>query len=298
MKPTFTSYLYDRKYSRHTIRVYLLKADRFKVWAKDNHISPKKITYKKLLEYIKHLRSKNYQPQSINGELNAIRQYFNYLISENYRGDNPATDLIVKGTPKKVLHNLLSTEELEDLYYSYETYHKNIHVHASLSRDKVLLGFIVFQGITAEELYKLKLEHLQLQKGKLYIPSTKKSNSRELKLHASQIIALQDYTENVRSLIIHYSRTTQDEEQFFYSSKSQINGMVTRISKKIKKYNAKAKNHNHLRASIIVNWLKLYDDLRQVQYLAGHKNITSTEAYVQNDLEELHKVVNTLHPLS
>ncbi len=297
MKNTFASYLYTRKYSEHTIKVYLLKCDRFKVWARAKRISPKKIDYKKLLEYIKYLHQKNYKPQSINGELNAIRRYFDYLISEDHRGDNPAVDVTVRGERKKVLHNLLNSEELEDLYYSYQTDHKNSLVHASLCREKVMLGFMVFQGVTAEELYQLEDDHIQLHKGKIYVPSTKKSNSRELPLKAWQMMELQNYIQNIRSEILHYSRTTQNEEQFFYGSKSQIRGIISRIRMRIKKYNAKAGSHNHIRASVIVNWMKQYDDLRKVQYLAGHKHISSTEMYQQNDLEELHKVVNTFHPL-
>ncbi|GAA4277918.1 tyrosine-type recombinase/integrase [Aquimarina mytili] len=298
MKTTFVSYLYTKKYSESTIRVYLTKNDRFIAWARSQGINPKKVNYRKLLQYIKYLHSKKYQPQSINGELMAIRQYFEYLISENRRGDNPAEGLHIKGSRKKVLHNLLNSEELEDLYYSYQTDHKNSLVHASLCREKVMLGFMVFQGITAEELYQLKEEHVQLQKGKIYIPSTKKSNSRELVFKAWQMMELQNYIQNIREQILNYSRTTQDEEQFFYGSKSQINGIITRISRRIKKYNTRARNHNHIRASVIVGWMKQYDDLRQVQYLAGHKHITSTEMYQQNDLEQLHKVINTLHPIS
>ena len=297
MKTTFASYLYDRKYSEHTIRIYLFKADRFKTWARSKHTSPKKIDYKKLLQYIKYLRSKNYKPQSINGELNAVKQYFNYLISENYRDDNPAIDLTVKGERKKVLHNLLTSEELEDLYYSYQTDHKNSLVHASLCREKVMLGFMVFQAVTAQELYLLEEDHIQLHKGKIYVPSTRKSNSRELPLKAWQMMELQNYVDNIRGETLQYSRTTQNEHQFLYGSKSQINGIIARIRMRIKKYNAKAKDHNHLRASVIVNWMKQYDDLRQVQYLAGHKHITSTEKYLQDDLENLSEIVNNFHPI-
>ena len=234
MKTTFSSYLHTRKYSEYTIRVYLLKSDRFKVWTRSKRIAPDKIDYKNLLLYIKHLRKKNYQPQSINGELNAIRVYFNYLISEDQRGDNPAKDLTVKGERKKVLHNLLNSEELEDLYYSYETDHKNRLIHASLCREKVMLGFMVFQGITAEELYRLKEEHLQLNKGKIYVPSTRKSNSRTLNLKAWQMMELQNYQHNIRAQTLHYSRTTQDEEQLFYGNKSQIGGIINRISRRMK----------------------------------------------------------------
>jgi len=297
MKTTFASYLYDRKYSKHTVKVYLLKCDRFKAWTRSKHISPKKIDYKKLLQYIKYLRSKNYKPQSINGELTAIKQYFNYLISEAYRCDNPADGLIVKGGRKKVLRNLLSNDALEDLYYSYPTQHRNRLIQASLQRDKVMLGFIVYQGVTSQELYKLQIEHILLMRGKIIIPSTNKSNSRELELKAWQMMELQNYINSTRDEIIHYSRTTQDEQQFFYSSKPQVNGTITRIIKNLKKYNAELRNHNHIRSSVIVNWMKQYDDLRKVQYLAGHKHITSTEKYLQDDLENLSEIVNNFHPI-
>ncbi len=295
MKHTFTSYLYDKKYSEYTIKVYLLKSDRFIAWARSQHSSPKKITYKKLLQYIKYLRSKKYKPKSINGELNAIKQYFNYLINENYRGDNPTEGLRVKGERKKVLYNLLSNDALEDLYYSYPTQHKNRLVQASLQRDKILLGFMVYQGITSQELYRLQTDHIVLMRGKITIPDTTKSNSRELELKAWQMMELQNYINSTRDEIIHYSRITQDEQQFFYGSKSQINGIITRIIKKLKKYNAELRNHNHIRSSVIVGWIKQYDDLRKVQYLAGHKHITSTEKYLTDDLENLHEIVNTFH---
>ena len=50
-------------------------------------------------------------------------------------------------------------------------------------------------------------------------------------------------------------------------------------------------------ASGITNWLKHYN-LRQVQVLAGHRYISSTERYLQDDLENLHEIVNNFHPIN
>ncbi|WP_281986983.1 tyrosine-type recombinase/integrase [Aquimarina aggregata] len=297
MKTTFASYLYDKKYSEHTIKVYLIKNDRFMAWLQEQGIKAARIDYKRLLQYVKFLHTKKYKRASINGELNAIKQYFDYLVNESYRTDNPAKGLVVKGEQKKVLYNLLSSDILEDLYYSYPTDHKNSFIQASLQRDKVLLGFMVYQGITAQEVCNLQEEHVVLMRGKIIIPSTRKSNSRELELKSWQVLELQHYQQHVRAYLLNYSRTTQNEEQFFYGSKPQINGIITRIIKRVKKYNGEIRNHNHIRSSVIVNWMKQYDDLRKVQYLAGHKHITSTEKYVQDDLENLHEIVNNFHPL-
>lgn len=50
-------------------------------------------------------------------------------------------------------------------------------------------------------------------------------------------------------------------------------------------------------AAGITNWLKHYN-LRQVQVLAGHRYISSTERYLEDDLESLHEIVNNFHPIS
>ena len=69
------------------------------------------------------------------------------------------------------------------------------------------------------------------------------------------------------------------------------------ILKKLKKTNHKVTNANQIRASVITNWLKQYN-LRQVQYLAGHRYISSTERYLEDDLENLHDMVNNFHPIN
>jgi integrase/recombinase XerD len=56
------------------------------------------------------------------------------------------------------------------------------------------------------------------------------------------------------------------------------------------------KNAQQIRASVITKWLKSHN-LREVQYLAGHRYISSTESYLQNDMEELIEEINQYHPL-
>jgi len=58
----------------------------------------------------------------------------------------------------------------------------------------------------------------------------------------------------------------------------------------------KLENADQLRASVIVKWLKQYN-LREVQYLAGHRYISSTESYQQSEMEGLSEEVNQFHPL-
>jgi integrase/recombinase XerD len=64
----------------------------------------------------------------------------------------------------------------------------------------------------------------------------------------------------------------------------------------VKRKNKVVVNAKQLRASVIVKWLKMYN-LRKVQYLAGHRYSSSTEAYQQNDMEGLSEEVNKFHSL-
>jgi integrase/recombinase XerD len=64
----------------------------------------------------------------------------------------------------------------------------------------------------------------------------------------------------------------------------------------VRKINPGIINAKHIRASVITKWLKVYN-LREVQYLAGHRYISSTERYLENDLEGLLEEVQQYHPM-
>ena len=80
-------------------------------------------------------------------------------------------------------------DELEDLYYSFETdkYQEEYHKY-TLKRAKVIIGLMMYQGLNTADLGNLQIEHLQLSKGKIYVPSTTRSNARKLELKPWQIM--------------------------------------------------------------------------------------------------------------
>ena len=69
-----------------------------------------------------------------------------------------------------------------------------------------------------------------------------------------------------------------------------------RLFFELKKLNHKVKNAKQIRASVITHWLSQYN-IREVQYMAGHRYISSTERYLQDDLESLHDYIESLHPI-
>lgn len=225
----------------------------------------------------------------------SLKIYFRYLIDASYRSENPIENTTVKGAVKTIHHNTLDPEELEDLYFSYITEGINdAYQRLTAVRNKIIVGFIVYQGLNTTDLSNLELENIDLTKGKIYIKSTKRSNARELDLQPCQFLVLMNYTNEVRPEL--QKRIDNYTAQFFPTN-TRFTVITSQIIKKLKRTNNKVKDVKQLRASVITNWLKVHN-LRKVQYVSGHRYISSTEKYVQDDLENLQEIINNFHPIS
>ena len=292
----YKSYLEKENYSKTTIESYYKQAEKFNQWCTKNHTTVESIDYKTILKYIKYLQRKQTTKKTINHKIGTLKIYFKYLLSENYRIDNPIKNINIKGIKRVINYNILESDELEDLYYSYESdniadkYHK-----LCAKRNKILVGLLVYQGLTTTELIQLELENLQVNKGKVYIKSGTRSNARTLELKPWQIMELVHYVNEVREEI--KRRKHIESERLFIPNNKRLGNTVQHILKKLKKTNNKVINNHQIRASVITNWLKQYN-LREVQVLAGHRYISSTERYLEDDLESLHEIVNNFHPIN
>ena len=291
----YKEYLQEQGYSETTIVGNERQVEIFEKWCKKNDTSPIEIDYKISLKFIKYLTRKGNSKKTINHRLRSIKIHFNYLIEQACRVDNPIENTIVKGVKRTINYNLLEADELEDLYYSFETdkYQEEYHKY-TLKRAKIIIGLMVYQGLNTTDLGNLQTDHLQLSKGKIYVPSTIRSNARELELKPWQIMEFIEYQNEIRPII---QDKLQNHSEQLFNSNARFNSIIYHIFKKLKKYNQKVENIKQIRASVITNWLGNYN-LRKVQYLAGHRYISSTERYLQDDLENLHEIVNNFHPIN
>ena len=247
------------------------------------------IDYKAFLKYIEELKKTGIKTRTLKTYIGNLKIYFNYLQEENYRVDNPILNINIKGTIKTVLNNLLTADELEDLYYSYETKNEDL----ARKRNKIIIGLLVYQGLQSKELQYLKEEHVELYKGKIHIPESKKTNGRTLELKPWQLMELMEYMQQIRPQIV-----PKGEESLFTSSygNSNLSNVLKKISEELKLINYNYQNAIQIRNSVIVNWLKQHN-LRKTQSLAGHRYISSTERYRQDNLESLHEMINNFHPI-
>lgn len=285
---SFEYYLKDKSLAEKTISEHLKDIIRFEAWAKENHLTGiEQINYTELLGYVQTMKNKGLSVQTQNIRINSLRKYFEHLKEEGIIEINPARRLYIKGKIKKVIVNPLSYTELEQLYHEYakpkeyyrEKKHRKVH-----ERNTIILGLMVWQAVHSGELNKIETGHIKLNEGMIYIPATRRSKSRELKLESKQIILLHKY-------IIETNFTT--EKLFECHPTNTMQWIVNEL----KGINPVIRNAQHIRASVILYWMKMYDK-RQVQYMAGHKWISSTEHYEVQELDGLTDLLTKHHPFS
>ena len=221
----------------------------------------------------------------VNRILLAVRYYFNWLQHQGQISYNPASGISLKGTIRSVPHELLEREELEELYNRYEIEDGRTH------RNKVILGLLIYQGLKREELEKLRPEQLKLREGQLQIPATGKANGRILSLQPHQILDLQEYLLLIRPKL-------QIKSERLFTGRNDLESLsntLLHLNHALRKINPKLKNAIQIRQSVITEWLK-EKDLRTVQYMAGHRYVSSTERYQTNSLEDLKEALTKHHP--
>ena len=113
-----------------------------------------------------------------------------------------------------------------------------------------------------------------------------------------------DYVMSVRKEILQINpkrkyQKRQETDRLFIGDggiNSEISNKITQLMISVRKLNPNVLNAKQIRASVITKWLRMYN-LREVQYLAGHRYISSTESYLENEMEGLKEEVDMFHPL-
>jgi integrase/recombinase XerD len=283
---TFTEYLEQKRYSKITVHHYNVYIRKFLTWLADEELQEERFIYNDLLEFMRYCQHRGVTKHSVHMILCIVRHYCNYLIVEKQRTDNPAAGVFIKGLVRKLPTNLLSMEEMEELYKQY-----SVQLNVD-SGKKIMLGLMVYQGLTVGEIMRLQSHHLRMKDGKIFIKGTKRTNERLLDLKAVQVSELQNYLNANKykegALFIEPRKKEVSERN--------INNRIKYMFDQLKKLNAKVINAKQIRSSVITFWLR-QNNLRQVQYLSGHKYVSSTERYQCNNLDDLQNELQQHHPM-
>jgi site-specific recombinase XerD len=299
----FTHYLLKKNYSSTTIESFIADVKKFKAWLEKENMEIENIGYNDITSYLQSFG--NITQHTKGCYLRGVKQYFNFLIQQEERKDNPTEFIQLKGLKRKTLYDILNRQELDKLYSSYTladetSKDKNQNwFKAKLlaqQRNKVVLGLLLYQGLDSKDFKLLTVKDIKLREGKVYVPGTRRSNEREIKLEALQIMDVMEYLTKTRNEIL--KLTNKESEQLFISigSSDKFNNILHYLIKSLQQINPKVTLFKQLRASVIVHWLKLYN-LRQVQYMAGHRYVSSTEQFLVNEMDGMIEDIEKYHPI-
>jgi integrase/recombinase XerD len=306
----YRQWLIIKGYSKNTTESNITMLQRFTQWLEKENIDIAETTYNDVMAFIQSCNQRGNERQTVQQYVVAIRHYYNHLIYEGEMNDNPASNIEIKGIKRRKLHDTLNAKELEEVYKSYPAEltpspleRVGVRLPPQKSnqlarkRSKVMLGLLIYQGIRVDELAELEVTDLKLREGKIIIKGKRRTNERTMKLEGFQVIDLLDYINETRKALLAINQRETTKLFFSKDRGNNFSNMMHSLMKSLKQHNNKVKDIKQIRASVITNWLQQYN-LRQVQYMAGHRYVSSTEAYQANNIAELQNEIFKHHPIS
>lgn len=302
---SFRKHLQKQHIDKNTLRQKTNYAGYFLKWCETEHLQATDTRYNDLLNFVDYCKLEGKSKTHVNRIIASVRDYYKYLKKESPDIINPAANLYLKGERHKVVSGIINFAALENIYQTIET------TSNRQKRNKIILGLLIYQAVNTEELSKLEPCHVKLKEGKIYIPGNRRRNSRTLELKSFQVMELHEYLTEIRPKILEEItkpkpcrkpdriNRTRIKDQLFVSinGSEHIKNSLLHLFRDVQKINPNVINAVQIRQSVITYWLKNHN-LRQVQYMAGHRWVSSTERYQTNNLDSLQNRLDQYHPLN
>ena len=262
----------DKKLSDNTLQSYRRDIEQYEKYVSDNKINYLKATEETILEYMEYLREENKKESTISRSLASIRSFYQYLIRVKKVKKDPTMTIESPKINKRV-PNILTSKEVELLLDQPKD------VDLKGTRDKAMLEFAYATGMRVTEMISLDIDDVKIDEG--YVVCRGRNKARNIPLGSMSLKALKEYIEDARPYLIR----DENEEALFVN----VNG--TRLTRqgfwKIVKY-YKEQAHiskditpHVLRHSFATHLLQNGADLKAIQTMLGHSDISSTQVYMQ-----------------
>ena len=278
----------DKRLSLNTLQSYRRDIEQYITYLNEiklqNIANTNKTT---VIAYLLHLQKKGRATSTISRNLASIRSFYQYLTKNGVINADPTEELESPKVEKK-LPQILSTKEVELLLDQPKC------DDLKGFRDKAMLELLYATGIRVSELICLDVSDINLEMG--FIKCNKGTRERMIPIGSLSIQAISEYLAKSRNLLIQRN----DEKALFVN----VNGKrLTRQGfwKIIKLYKNQAKiikdiTPHTLRHSFAAHLLENGADLRSIQEMLGHSDISSTQVYAQIAKNRIKEVYKKTHP--
>ena len=277
----------DKKLSENTLQSYKRDLKQFRKYLEEKGIHYNRVKEEDMQNYIKVLQEQGKKASSISRCIASIRSFYQFVLKNKKVKLDPTANIqspkIEKRTP-----NVLTAKEVELLLKQPDT------VDLKGVRDKAMLEFAYATGMRVTEIISLDIDDVNLEESYVICKSGKKQ--RVIPLGSMSLKALREYIEEARGILI----KSEDEKALFINVNG---GRLTRQGfwKIIKFYKEQAHitkdiTPHILRHSFATHLLQNGADLKAIQTMLGHSDISSTQVYMQFQDEGLRDIYRKAHP--
>lgn len=284
----FCDYLkIDKKYSDLTVESYKTEIKKYLDFFKEKNISMNNIKNNDIKDYLAYIKSENISDRSLAHNVSVIRTFYKFLLIEKLIEKNP-TEFLELPKLKKSLPTVLSKDEVETLL--------DIDLVDNFSyRNKAMLELMYSTGLRVSELVNLKLNNIDFDN--CIIKTIGKGNKE-------RIIPISDYALYYLGIYINEYRGSMMKKSIhdYVFINNHGKEMTRQGFFKIIKNIASGKNiktdisPHTLRHSFATHLLDYGADLRSIQEMLGHSNLSTTQIYTHVSSEHLKENYNNSHP--
>ena len=287
----------DKGITSNTIIAYKKDLNLFIDWCLNGETSFIEVQKKDLNLYIQFLKEKNLSSSSINRKLSVIKSFYDYLNEMGLINFNELKTIATQKTQKS-LPKLLSEKEIFNLINkSEEIYIENPTKNISYFRIQIILEILYSTGLRISELLSIKINQVANIKDKLYVNG--KGNKQRLVIFNKNAL---DLLKKWISIMI---KNNKNKNSYLFEnihnthviSRQQIYKDLKKLALKTNTDLEKLSPHS-IRHSFASHMLNRGANLRSIQKLLGHSDISTTEIYTQVRQNRLKGLVNNIHPLN
>lgn len=279
----------ERGLSENTINSYGIDLKLFLEYLRENEIpSFKQVNKKVIVNYMQSEKNNNKANSSILRSVSSLRKFFQYLAQEKIIEKDP---MLLIDTPKKKQHlpQVLTKEEVEKLLRSPNT------GQVLGLRDRAMLELMYATGLRISEIINLKLEDLHLTMGTLQTLG-KGHKERIVPVGDEAIKWVNRYLEEARPKLLKQKRSNYLFLNFHGNNLTR-QGVWKNLKAEVRKAGIQKNITPHtLRHSFATHILENGADLRIVQELLGHADISTTQIYTHLSNKQLADIYNRAHP--
>ena len=286
----FLSFLsVEKGLSKNTIESYRLDLRKFQDFLSSKDRDFPSLSRPDIIDFIERLRNEGYSISSICRFISSIRGLCKYLLLEHVISEDPSENL---QTPKKWerLPKSLSVPEVKSFLEAYASLHKS---RPTMMRDHVMFELLYSSGLRVSELVLLKLEDAHLEAGFLRVLG-KGSKERVVPMNMRAIEKLKHYIHEIRPIILKKKKSSYlfvtsrgrplTRQRFWQTMRAFGRQIGIEISPHM------------IRHSFATHLLEGGADLRSVQKMLGHSDISTTQIYTKVTTERLKKAFTKHHP--